>query len=120
LPYVRSDSDLSVNSAPHYADIHQVVAWLPPCILSVGVNCARAEPDILRISLYSLSVLVTKHVNRGFAADRIVRVILVHQPVRRVVTDDEIYHIVDWIQHGLKRTQVQAIARIVGAARTGQ
>lgn len=99
--------------APRHLNANKVIAWLPAGFISVRIHRTGGEPNVIRVLRDALAVLVAKQMDSGSAANGVVNVILIHEPIWRVMAQHEIDHVVDWIKHGLKWAKVKTIARIV-------
>nr|WP_235662940.1 hypothetical protein [Pseudomonas coronafaciens] len=102
LAQMRRDFQASFWTMSDYVDFHQVIARLPPSFISVRIYCACAVPDVLRVAQKPLTMLVAKHLNWRTAAKGIVRVVLIHEPIRRMMAKNEIDNIVFRIEDGLQ------------------
>jgi len=88
LPQMRHNLELSLTTDSRNADIYQVVPWGPTLLISIRVNRARTEANVLRITSNPLSMLVPEHMDRCSTAYGIVCVVLVHEPIRRMMNHD--------------------------------
>ena len=110
---MRLDLRGTLSPDTRHLNANKVIAWLPAGFISVWIHRPGGETNIIQILRDALAVLVTKQMNGGAAANGVVNVILVHEPIWRVVAQYEIDHVVDWIKHSLKRAKVKTIAGVV-------
>ncbi len=87
---IKFDLDVAVGSHALNLEANQVVAWIVRLLVSRGINCARAEPDVVRLQDRALLVLVTEQVEHSSRCQCLVYIFAVGQPVNGVVDEHEI------------------------------
>ncbi len=82
--------------------LDKVVARKPSPLQAIGVDGASGESDVTIILEDALPVLMPKQVKARTASYRVFDIILIHEPVWRVMAENQVDYIVDRVEHGLE------------------
>src|SRR5258708_25157906 len=83
---VSFDFEMALSALIYDREAHKVISRFPARLVSVRIDCAGTETYIVRIAMNSETMLVTEELEHGPTTDCIFDIILIHKPVRRMVT----------------------------------
>ena len=109
LPFkqMRFDVQSAVWPRTFHVDADEVATRPPAGFISIRVDRTSGETNVIGLLRHALPVLVAKQMNRGTPAYVIMDVVLVHEPIGRVMAQHEVDDVVHGIQHRLERTEIE-------------